>query len=193
MREGTLAPIDDFANRSLTMPEVEALRAFNAELTSADVRVALQRRVSHAGAAHYLKQFPPTAGDPKVEVPGWARPQINAIAREMIDDLVGSGVRIVGDPEQLVPASPPGADDHVAGPVHVTPEVAARMAMGVLQATGATPWEATGTPPPAVEPLLGATMSTIELEKALARRARNAVRSRWRKARAAVRGDRSRG
>jgi hypothetical protein len=193
MREGTLAPIDDFANRSLTMPEVEALRAFNAELTSADVRVALQRRVSHAGAAHYLKQFPPTPGDPKVEVPGWARPQINAIAREMIDDLVGSGVRIVGNPEQLVPASPPGADDHVAGPVHVTPEVAARMAMGVLQATGATSWEATGTPPPAVEPLLGATMSTIELEKALARRARNAVRSRWRQARAAVRGDRSRG
>ena len=192
LREGTLAPIDDFANRSLTLPEVEALRAFNAELTSAQVRVALQRRVSHAGGAHYLKQFPPTPGDPKVEVPGWARPQINAVAREMIDTLVASGARIVGDPEHLVPASPPGADDYVPAAVHVTPEVAARLAMGVLQGTGATPWSATGTPAPAVDPLLAATVTTIELEKALARRARNSLRRGWRQVRAVVTPDRGR-
>jgi hypothetical protein len=192
LTEGTIAPVDDFTNRSLTLPEVEALRAFNAELTAADVRVSMQRRVSHAGAAHYLKQFPPTTGDPKVEVPGWARPQINAVARDMIDRLVASGVRIVGDPEHLVPASPPGADDYVPEPVHVRPEVAARMAMGVLHATGATPWAATGTPAPAVDPLLAATLPTIELEKALARRARNALRRGWRTAKATARGTRTR-
>jgi hypothetical protein len=153
----------------------------------------MQRRVSHAGAAHYLKQFPPAKDDPKVEVPGWARPQINAAAAEMIERLVASGVRIVGDPAHLVPASPPGADDYVPPPVHVSPTVAGRMAMGVLHATGATPWAATGTPAPAVDPLLTATLPTIELEKALARRARNSVRRRLRQVRAAVRPARSGG
>ena len=125
-------------------------------------------------------------------MPGWARPQINAVAREMIDTLVASGARIVGDPEHLVPASPPGADDYVPAAVHVTPEVAARLAMGVLQGTGATPWSATGTPAPAVDPLLAATLPTIELEKALARRARNSLRRGWRQVRAVVTPDRGR-
>jgi hypothetical protein len=179
--DGTLEVVDDFTNRSLTMPEVEALRAFNREMTSADVKVAFQRRVGHAGAAHYLKQFPPTPGDPKVEVPGWARQKINVIAREMVDELGRSEARIVGDLERLAPPSPPGADDYEPGPVAVTPEVAGRMAMGVLQATGAVAWSTTGTTAPSVDPLLLATVPTSEIERALARRARNAVQRRWRK------------
>ena len=104
----------------------------------------------------------------------------------MIDELGRSKVRIVGDLEHLVPPSPPGADDYVPAPVVVTPEVAGRMAMGVLQATGATPWSATGTTAPSVDPLLMATVPTSELERALARRARNSLQRRWRKATAAV-------
>jgi hypothetical protein len=63
-------------------------------------------------------------------------PETRRLAREMVDNIAGSGVRVIGDLESLalVPEAPTG--DSPTADVPGPPQIAAGMAMGVLLATG---------------------------------------------------------
>ena len=137
LRDGTLETHRDLTNRSLTLPEVEAVRAFNVAFKAEQLDRALHARVMRFGAAQLMKEREPSPDEPRVEMPSWALDHVDRISRAMVDGIVASGVRIVGNVERLTDR-PPSRSDDAPSVVSVPPSVAAAMTMGVLVATGAT-------------------------------------------------------
>ncbi len=153
LRPGTLEERPDLTNRSLTKPEAEAVRAFNAAFWSAGLSVRLHNRVMHLGANERMKRREPPAEWTRIETPPWALERADAIAHEIVAGIVASGVRVVGDLEWLlaasaspvaatVPATEAGSDED-----RVPSEIAAEMALGILFAGGlADGARSTGSP-----------------------------------------------
>ena len=137
---GALPEIRDRANRSLTLPEAEAVRAFDVAALEAGVTRRVHARAMRFGAADGLERRTPPATEPRVELPAWAAEPAQALAVEMVDAIVASGVRIVGDVETLrspiAGNAPTWAGDDRGGPIAVPPEVAALLALGVLRSAG---------------------------------------------------------
>jgi hypothetical protein len=132
---GTLIADPDLANRSLTLPETEAVRAFNVQFKRAQLPRPLLSRVMHFGATRAMKRRAPDPAWPAIELPAWALPETARLAREIADGIARSGVRVVGDLESIARVPEPPAHDTPAV-VPAPPQVAAAMAMGVLFATG---------------------------------------------------------
>jgi hypothetical protein len=187
LRDGTLASTPDVTNRSLTMPEVESVRAFNVAFRQEGLERPLHSRVMNFGAARYMRQFEAPADAPRVETPQWALDRAGAIAREMVDAIAASGVRVIGDLESLaeVPASRLPGDRQP--PVTVPPSVAATMAMGVLYSSGLardgsapkdakTSWNRSSRVPIRGEPLELIRVPTRDLFGLLVRRGRSSIR-----------------
>ena len=187
LRDGTLVSTRDVTNRSLTMPEVESVRAFNVAFRQEGLERPLHSRVMNFGAARYMRQFEAPADAPRVETPQWALDRAGAIAREMIDAIAASGVRVIGDLESLaeVPASQLPGDKQP--PVTVPPSVAATMAMGVLYSSGLardgsapkdakTSWNRSSRVPIRGEPLELIRVPTRDLFGLLVRRGTASVR-----------------
>jgi hypothetical protein len=150
LRTGTLVADEELVNRSMTMPEIEAVRAFNNAFRDAGLGNALFHKVMHFGAAAYMKTRIPPPDEQRVRLPGWAREMVGHLSREMVANLKGTGVRVLGDLDTLAPApGPDGAvhDPESAGPeaVCITPEIAAAMAVGMAVVAG----HARGTRPAA--------------------------------------------
>jgi hypothetical protein len=136
---GTLVADPDLANRSLTLPETEAVRAFNVLFKQAGLERPLLSRVMHFGATRTMKREPPDPEWPSVQLPAWSIDGVAAIAGEIADGIAASGVRVMGDLETLASVPPPRPEDASASDVPAPPQVAAAMAMGVLFATGTAP------------------------------------------------------
>jgi hypothetical protein len=144
LREGTLVPESDLSNRSLTLPEIETVRAFNLAFRAEGLGTQLHTKVMRFGAAEHLKRRTPGADEPKIETPAWAIERANEVAREIVDGIRASGVRVLGDLESLAaPASAPmpaavaGADARTAAISDATwAEVGAEAAVGILLASG---------------------------------------------------------
>ena len=176
LQNGTLRAEPSLANRSLTLPEVEAVRAFNVAFRSRELPTALLNWTMHFGAGRYMKRRPPEAGAPRVRLPAWAVEPTTAIATEIIQGIETSGVRIVGDLEGLRTPGEVAPTEREARDVHVPPGVAATMAMGVLVSTGVAPLPATD------ESSDLAPIPTYQLAGFLARRLRAAGARRGRRA-----------
>jgi hypothetical protein len=171
---GTIAPVADQSNRSLTLPEVEIVRAFNVAARKAGVTRPVHAKLMRYGAAAYMKTRVPGPDEPRIETPQWALDRAGEIAREMVAAIAASGVRVVGDLESLtvVPASGLAGDRQPA--VSVPPAIAASMAMGVVVASGlardsgraGSVW---------IEPLEVARLSTWQIAAVLGRRMRGAL------------------
>ncbi len=134
---GTLVAVEELSNRSLSMAEVEVVRALNVAFKDLGLSKALHTRIIRRGATRHLKVTRvPAADEPRVELPQWALDKAGAVAAEMVPVIEASGVRIVGDVAKLrlVPTSRLAGDD--VPEVRVTPDVGAVTAMGVLLATG---------------------------------------------------------
>ena len=180
LRKGTLASVPDLANRSLTMPEAEAVRAFNIAAKSEGLSKAQQARAMRLGAAQVMKLRKPEPDEPRVLAPQWAIDRACEVAREMIGTIATSGVRVVGDLEALALAPESGADTTQRPDVSPTPEIAASMAMGVLIATGGARREAKGLGRfPYAEPIEMARVPTFQVLAVVALRAMRAVSARW--------------
>lgn len=145
LRPGTLQVQGDATNRSLTLPEVEAVRAFNLAFVESGLGSALASplhgRVMRRGAAASMKLRPPADGEPRVELPAWSLAPIATIEAEIFAGLGDAGVHIIGELERLLAAPPrPGGDAiDAAGapaPVCIPPSAAAALALGVLTVTG---------------------------------------------------------
>jgi hypothetical protein len=144
LREGTLVAENDLSNRSLTMPEVETVRAFNLAYRASDLGTLLHMKLMRMGAAEHLKRRAPGADEPRIETPAWALERADAIARQIVEGIAGSGVRVIGDLESLAaPAAPAkggtGAIARAPRPSvadEAWAEIGARTAMGIVLASG---------------------------------------------------------
>ena len=136
LRAGTLELQQDLANRSLTLAEVEALRAFNESYRSAELGRALRTRLVRLGVASHMKSRKPGPDEARIETPQWALDRAGEVAREMVANISASGVHIVGDLGRLteVPTSKLAGDR--LPEVEVPPAIAASMSIGILIAGG---------------------------------------------------------
>jgi len=137
----TLTGHRDSPNRSMTLEEIEVIRAFNSQFADEGISQALRYKLMSRGAATHMKRRTPDRSEPRIATPEWAVAEANRITSEMIGSITALGVGIHGDLASLLtsPATVGGVADHSgAKEVLVRPEIAARAAMGVLFASGAT-------------------------------------------------------
>lgn len=191
LREGSLVPESDLANRSLTLPEIETVRAFNVAFRTEGLGTQLHTKVMRFGAAEHLKQREPGPDEPRIETPTWAVERAGEIAKEIVAGIGASGVRVIGDLATLAPAVPratrkasrtvrEGTPDETWADVGATAAVGIVLASGLARGPKATTtgeaWPDgpidTGPPPPRarVEPLELARVSTPLLGLVLLRR-----------------------
>lgn len=138
LRPGTLRLHDELANRSLTLPEAEALRAFNRLARERKLPSELRWRLLNPTTSRRLQRRVPAADEPPVRLPAWAVPQVASIADEIVVGIQASGVRVLGDLDILRRQGDPLATDGEA--TSGAPQVAGSLAMALLAAGGALPW-----------------------------------------------------
>jgi hypothetical protein len=205
LRAGTLVPESELSNRSLTLAEVETIRAFNAAFRAEGLGTQLHAKVMRFGAAELMKRRVPTRDEPRIETPRWAVDRAAEAGREIVDGIASSGVRVVGDLASLVASSPAagrapdkaratGAAARRAAE-EAWPRIGATAALGIVLASGLARDASSvagvedawpdgpldrGTPPPRprVEPLELARVSTPLLGLVLVRRLVGAAASR---------------
>jgi hypothetical protein len=137
LRTGTLQAVEELSNRSLTMPEIEVVRAFNVAFNEAGLSKGLHTRVMRRGATRHLKMTrTPAPGEPRVELPQWALDRAGLVAAEIVPAIAASGVRVVGDLSRLLVVPRSRLEGDEVPPVLVPPDVGGVTAMGVLLATG---------------------------------------------------------
>ena len=158
----------------MTLPEIEAVRAFNVAFNGSGLDPRLQAHVMRIGAARIMKNIQPDPAWPKLEMPRWALRQVDDLQRSMIDAIAASGVRVLGDLETLQQTSPiDSAPEHLA-PISIPPEVAGALGVSVLEGMGMQP----GIVPVRGEPVALATVRTRRLVEAIARRSPRTVQRR---------------
>jgi nicotinamidase-related amidase len=135
LEPGLLAPQAGLANRSLTLPEVEAVRAFNAAMIEAGLPRRELDRLVHFGASRYLKGTPADPAAPRIPLPASALGPIDDAARGIVEGIRASGVHVMGDLDALAVVPRPPADEAPAS-VNGDPSVAASLAVGVMIASG---------------------------------------------------------
>lgn len=129
---GTLEPRELTANRSLTLSEVEMLRAFNERYREHGWKVADHTRLVRFGSLRHLQQRTPLPEEPKVLTPQWAVDRVCELGAAMAEGIAATGVRVVGDLSLL--GDPSVARGVGANPdvVPVPVEVAARHVAGLV-------------------------------------------------------------
>jgi hypothetical protein len=134
LKDGTLAPDPTIQNRSMTLPEIETIRAFNIAFKEMNLPSLLYMRIMRFGATFVMQQREPNPDEPKIELPDWSVDPIRQISTEMMDNIRTTGVRVVGDLDDMLYVPKPRVGP--APDVRVSPEVAASAALGVLIASG---------------------------------------------------------
>lgn len=136
---GTLAAPNLAANRSLTYPEVEMVRAFNVAYRARGFSEADYTRLVRFGAVRHLLARTPPSSEERLLTPRWAVDEACSIAAEMARGIADTGVRVVGD---LGTLSDPGRETAI-GENLVAPEIpvdlAACFAAGVVEALASLP------------------------------------------------------
>ncbi len=138
LRPETLQPVSGLANRSITAEEAEAIRAYNIAHREAGLGKQVHALVMRFGAAQYLCSLDPLADGTTIRLPAWVLEDVARKAHEIVSGIRASGVRVVGDLDQLLEVPGPPALGQETLPEEVPAEVAARIAMGILVATGRT-------------------------------------------------------
>ena len=133
LREGTLTPNRNPINRSLTLAETEVIRAYYTLMESHGYNPRVYRKGVSIRPALYLKeQRNPGPEEEKIQLPAWAVERTRDISRQIVDGLRASGVRVIGDLENLAQASGSAGDRHV----HIPAELAAHLTVGMLVKSG---------------------------------------------------------
>jgi hypothetical protein len=134
LREGTLVAERDRANRSMTLPEVEAVRAFNKALRAEGLGGDVLHRVRPF--ASYMKDREPRPDEPRIETPQWALDRATEIAGEIVANIAASGVRVVGDLASLAAPRQSSLAGDRQPEACLPPDVAGALVMGVLVGSG---------------------------------------------------------
>jgi hypothetical protein len=171
LKAGTLVAEPDVMNRSLTLAEAEAVRAFNVAFDAEGLPRALHARTMRFGAAQLMKRRVPPSGEPGVRMPGWAYPEVTRIQAEIVAGIRASGVATIGDIALLeaAPLAPVMDPAPLAG---IPPDVVGSMGVGLLATTGAIRQAAVSKGPfTFAEPAEVTRLPTYQLFGALAGRA----------------------
>jgi len=115
--EGLLEPDPtDRSNRSLTYPEVEALRQVNAVARERDWTPEEYWRIAQVGVGLGLSKLPAAADSRRIPgLPDWALPSMIERCARHADEIVATPYQVVGDPDRL----------RIEGVVHPDPDTAA--------------------------------------------------------------------
>jgi hypothetical protein len=133
----TLQAVEELSNRSMTMAEVEVVRAFNLAFKRAGLSKGLHTRIMRRGAARHIKMTrTPPPGEPKVEIPQWALDRAGEISAVMVPAIQASGVRLVGDVAKLREVPRSRLDGDEIPTVMTPPDIGGEVAMGILLASG---------------------------------------------------------
>jgi hypothetical protein len=89
------------ANRSLTFSEIEMLRAFNQRYLAQGWGTADYTRFVRFGAVRHLQLRRPGRDEPRLLTPEWAVQRAVEIGADMVESIRATGVKVVGDLDQL--------------------------------------------------------------------------------------------
>lgn len=130
---GSIEPFHASGNRSLTYPEVTALRAFNTRWMAEDRDLAdYTRFVRWRGIRHLLERTPPP-DEPRINTPAWAIDRANEIGAGMVAAIRDLGVVVDGDLDLLAHAAPRSVGENDPD-IGVPVDVAARFTAGLVKA-----------------------------------------------------------
>ncbi|MFL4904074.1 hypothetical protein ACJ6WF_13040 [Streptomyces sp. MMS24-I2-30] len=136
--QNLLRPVSDTANRSLTYAETEMLRSLNVEFRGNGLPDEIYSRLVRNGAVMHMKNScSPGPDDVKIVTPRWAVEAAAGVGAGMMERIVASGVRVLGDPALLSAVPAPSGD--VQREARIASEVAARALYGALAAAAAAP------------------------------------------------------
>lgn len=141
LRPGTLTAGSGYENRSLTLGEVEAIRAFNEAVRRDGLDAGASVRFVHS-ATRSMKLRAPDPSEPRIETPAWAIERALEVAASIRAGIAASGVAVIGDLDRLLDApgpvavSAPGAGPDAPA---LAPAAAAAMAAGIARASGLGP------------------------------------------------------
>jgi hypothetical protein len=141
LRPGTLLTPAGPSNRSLSLDEVEAVRAFNIEAQARAVPEDVALSVMFQGAVPFLKELDPLPGSTPIALPDWALDRAASVQREIVDGIASTGVRVDGDLELLARVPEPG-DVDVPSQTDIPARLPALMTIGALIGGGLIPQEA---------------------------------------------------
>jgi hypothetical protein len=129
------------------------------------------------GAAQAMKRRVPPPDEPAVRVPAAEQERVLEIQHEIVSNIAAMGVRVIGDLGTLLELPTEEPDGAGAGPdVPIPPDVAATMALGLLEATGAIRMAKISRGPfRFAEPIEVARVPTYQLFGTLASRSWRAV------------------
>jgi len=132
---GTLMPGKNLSNRSLTLPEIELVRAYYNRLHDEGFEQRVFRRGISIRPALYLKeQRTPAKSEARVQIPTNRVERVKLIADQIVIGLKGQPLEVKGDLERLryVEIQP----QHTEASVHVSAELAAYFTIGMLAKLG---------------------------------------------------------
>lgn len=127
------------ANRSLTLPEQELLRAFNKLYLEAGWSTGDYTKFIRFGAIRHLQTRRPAKGEPKLVTPAWAVEKVVAVGAEMVANIAAAGVRVMGDLDLLADASVASDVGENPAEVEVPAEIVARLAAGLIEQFASLP------------------------------------------------------
>lgn len=138
LTSGTLHPQQDASNRSMTLEEIEAVRTFNEQFFADHFSKALHYKLMARGAALHMKSRTPATTEARLVTPSWAIEKANRFGTEVAASIRELDVNVVGDLEALVVPLPSAESGAAASNAvkQIAPEIASRMAIGVLLASG---------------------------------------------------------
>ncbi|MFN8125170.1 MAG: hypothetical protein U0R64_01470 [Candidatus Nanopelagicales bacterium] len=133
---GTLVP-GPSRNRSVTAEEAEAIRRAYEVLGGNQMDRQLAQRWMHRGAViNLIDTRTPRPDEPRIVTPPAQVWRARELGTQIRDQLVATGVRIIGDPDALVPTSTPAQVDFNE-PDRVDDEVTAQLIAGLYRAAEA--------------------------------------------------------
>ncbi len=136
LRSHTLEAPDDRENRSLTKAETEVVRFLHPAMREHDLDASLRLRIALFAVAGNLKLRVPDANEPRIETPSWAFEASAEVARQAVDRIRSTGVRVIGDLDSLVTTDPGRSNEAVPLTNERWAAINASAAMGVLGVSG---------------------------------------------------------
>jgi hypothetical protein len=191
----------------MTLPEAEVVQAINQRLVAERTAPWIQKQLVTFGAAAYMKALVPAPGEPRIVVPDWATERAETMAASIVDGVLASGVRVVGDLRALARATPGRTVERGSQPVggaasdaaRIPARAAAAAGVGIVLVSGqgrdatGEPFPPTDDPSPAgVEPSPASREldlgSSLYLMAVVANRLRTGAEARLHRARRPFRG-----
>ena len=131
LRDGTLADKEVTTNRSMTWGEAEVMRTFNGQFKRAGLSEHLHLQLMLEAGPH-VKAREPGPDEQKIITPEWAVKRANEVNAEMVDAIVATGARVIGDLSLLtsVPVKPGPTEPPTQVPVEIASRLAAGFALG---------------------------------------------------------------